>query len=125
MDDRLQRRRDETERKRVFGMCMDHRRYVWACLKNRCVNEALQIGMALIVDRLALPIELDQVVAFDQFGGERARHKETLRIVGMANADVAVGINHVFLCKDTVGDDEVTKKIVELAHSYLPSEETR
>jgi len=59
MDHGLQRRRDETEWQRVFGVCMDHRRHVWSCLKNRRMDEALQIGLALVLDGLALLIELD------------------------------------------------------------------
>jgi hypothetical protein len=36
-------------------------------LQYRGVDEALKIGLTLVADRLALLIELDQIVALDQF----------------------------------------------------------
>ena len=54
--------------------------------------------------------------ALDQLGRERARDEEVLGIVGMADADVAVGVDHVLLGEDAVGDDEVLDEGVEIAH---------
>jgi hypothetical protein len=54
--------------------------------------------------------------SIDQFRRQRARHEETLRIVGMAHADMAVGIDHVFVGENAIGDDEVAQEIVKLAH---------
>jgi hypothetical protein len=42
-----------------------------------------------------------------------------LRIVGMTHADMAIGIDHVFVGEDAIGNDEVAENIVELAHGVL------
>src|SRR6516164_8468206 len=80
------------------------------------MDEALDIGLALVIDRLALGVELDQIVAFDQFRRQRARHEEALRVVGMAHADMAVGVDHVFIGENAVGDDKIAQQVFELAH---------
>ena len=54
-------------------------------------------ALTLAYHWLALLIELDQVIALDQLGRERARHEEVLRIVGMTHADVAISVDHVFV----------------------------
>ena len=77
---------------------------------------ALEIGLTLVLDRLTRLIELDQIVAFDQFRRARARHEEAFRIVGMPHADMAIGIDDVFVGENTVGDNKVAQEIVELAH---------
>ena len=107
---------DDAERQRVLGVGMHHRHDVGPRLEDRGMDEALQIRLALVADRLAHLVELDQVVALDQFRRQRARHEEALRIVGMAHADMAVGIDHVFVGENAIGDDEVAQQIVELAH---------
>jgi hypothetical protein len=33
---------------------------------------------------------------------------------------MAVGIDHVFVREDTIGNDEVAENIVELAHGEIP-----
>jgi hypothetical protein len=38
----------------------------------------------------------------------------------MAHADVAIGIDHIFVRENAVGDDEVAQDIVDLAHG-VPS----
>src|SRR5581483_7846011 len=49
-------------------------------------------------------------------GRERARDEERLRVVGVADADVAVGVHHVLLGEDAVGDHEVFDDGVEVGH---------
>jgi hypothetical protein len=39
-----------------------------------------------------------------------------LRIVWIADADMAVGIDHVLFGKDTIGDNEVFDDGIEIAH---------
>ena len=102
----------------------------WACttaidvrprLVDRRMDEALEIERALLVPhRLAVEAELDDVVLLDQLGRERARDEEALRIVGMADADVAVGVDHVLLGEDAVGDDEVLDDVSILVMMEIP-----
>ena len=111
-----QRRVDDAERQRVLGMGVNHRYHVRPRLEDRRMNETLEIGLPLVADRLALLIELDQIVPLDQFRRTRARQEEALRIVGVAHTDMAVGVDHVFMGEDAVGDNEIAQEIVELAH---------
>ena len=95
----------------------------WACttdmdvrprLEDGGVDEALEIERArLVAHRLAVEAELDDVVALHQVGRERAGEEEVLRIVGMADADMAVGVDHVLLGEDAVGDHEILDDGVE------------
>src|SRR3974377_2200902 len=80
------------------------------------MDETLEIGLALVVDRLAFGVELDQIVAFDQFRRQRARHEESLRVVGMAHADMAIGVDDVFIGENAIGDDKIAQQVFELAH---------
>ena len=98
---------------------MNHRCDVGPRLEDCCVDEAFQIGLALVTNRFAHLIELDQIVMLDQLWRQRARHKEMLRIIGMAHADMAIGVDHVFVGEDAIGNDEVAEDIVELAHGVL------
>ena len=107
MDHRLQRLLDEPERQRVLGMRMHYRRHVGTRFENCRMDEALEIGLALVVDRFALLVELDQIVTLDQFRRQRARHEKTLRIVGMPHADMAVSVDHVLVGENAVCDHKV------------------
>ncbi len=49
-------------------------------------------------------------------GASEREMKKLLRIVRMADADVAVGVDHVLLGEDAVGDDEVLDEGVEVGH---------
>ena len=84
------------------------------------MDETLEIGLPLVADRLTLLVELDQIVPLDQFRRTRPRQEEAFRIVGVPHADVAVGVDHVLIGEDAVGDDEIAQKIVELAHVGCP-----
>jgi hypothetical protein len=42
-----------------------------------------------------------------------------LRIVGMANADMAICVHHLLSRQDAIGDDEVLNEGVEIAHGWL------
>ncbi len=58
-------------------------------------------------------------LALDQVGRDRAREKEMLGIVGIADADMAVGVHHVLLRQDAVGDDEILDDGIEIAHGSV------
>src|SRR5262249_9149154 len=84
------------------------------------VNESLEIERTLFVtDRLPVEAQFDDVVALDQLGCERAGEEKVLRIVGIANADMAVGVHHLLAREDAIGDDEVLNDGVEIAHGWL------
>ena len=47
-------------------------------------------------------------------GASEREMKKRLRIVGMAHADMAVGVDHVLLGEDAVGDHEVFDDGIEI-----------
>ena len=70
----------DAERQDVLGMRMHHRHDVRPRFEDAGMDEALEIERALLVaHRLAVEVELDDVVALDQLGRERARDEEMLR----------------------------------------------
>ena len=114
VDHRAQRRRlGDAERECVLGVRMHDGLDVGPRLEDRGVDEALEVERTrLVAHRLAVEPELDDVVALDQLGRERAREEEVLRLVGMADADMAIGVDHVLLGQDAVGDDEIVEESV-------------
>src|SRR4051794_30286158 len=86
------------------------------------MNEALQVERTFLVfHRLPAHVELDDVLLLDQLRRQRARDEEGLRILGIADADMAIGVDHVLLGEDTVGDDEVFDDGIEIGHFVLVS----
>ena len=84
------------------------------------MDETLKIQRALLVaHRLAVEPEFDDIVTLDQFWRHRARQKEMLRVVRVADADMTVGIHHLLAREDAVGDDEILDDGVEIAHGSM------
>src|SRR6185503_4632384 len=90
-----------------------HRDHLRARLVDLAVNEALgDRFLAARVERPAVEVVLEQVVALHALGRERAREEVALPVRGRAQADVPVGVDHAVLGEDAVGGDEV----VEVLH---------
>ena len=84
---------------------------------DRAVNEALEIGLAIVsANRRAVELELHDVVSLDQLGTERARQQVAGGVVRVANAHVAIRIDDVFVGEDAVGDDEIAERWAEVDH---------
>src|SRR5580693_3816289 len=94
-------------------MIVHDRVYIRTFFVNGAVDEPLQIGRAAaLVDRGAVKGIFNDIVAFDAFRRAGARQQITLRIVGMAGADMAEGIDDALLgqnaiCRDQFFDDEI------------------
>jgi len=72
------------------------------------MDEALEIKAAvLVVHRLTVEVELDNVFAANQLRGERAGDQEAVGIVGVADTDMSIGVDDLLSGKDPVGDHEV------------------
>ena len=66
--------------------------------------------------------ELDDVLGGDQFRGERARDQKMVRVVRVPDADMAVGVDHVLLRQDAVGNHQILDGGVEAGHGgHYPS----
>src|SRR5262249_61671273 len=90
--------------------------------KDGRVDEALEVKHAFfLAHRLTVETELDNVFAVNEVRRERARDKEVLRLVGMADADVAIGVDHILMRQDTVGNDEGGDDSVDVAHRSFAS----
>jgi len=53
--------------------------------------------------------------------GAASSEEEAVGPVGMAHADMAVGVEHLLVGEDAVGDDKIAQPVVELAHAALPA----
>ena len=72
------------------AVVVDDRHRIGPRLIGAAVDRALGVEvLALGVDRLAVEIELDDVVPLDPLGSARARQEKAVRPVRMADADVA------------------------------------
>ena len=91
--------------------------------EDRGVDEPLEIElMAVIAHGIAVEIELDNIVGTDQFRRERARDQKAVRVVGMTDADMAVGVDDIFARQNAIGDDEILDQSLEAAHRrHVPS----
>jgi hypothetical protein len=121
MDHRAQlRRTGDPESQRVLGMGVHDRHDVGPRLEDRRVNEPLKIERALVVaGRLPVESELDDVFGADQLGRDRAGDQKAARILRMPDADMAIGVDHVLLGENAVGDHEILDQGVEAAHAHL------
>ncbi len=78
--------------------------------EDRGVDKALDIDRRCIVDDgFAVGAEFQKIFPFDDARTAGPGEKEPFRFVGMADADMAVSVDHVLMCQDTVGDDEVVQ----------------
>src|SRR5262249_49928389 len=75
---------------------------------DRAVDETLEVERPFrVLDGVSLQVVLDDVRALDEGRRERAGEEETLGVVRMAHADVAVRIDDVLPREDAVGNDEL------------------
>ena len=51
--------------------------------------------------------------------GETDGDQKAVRILRMPDADMAVGVDHVLLGEDAVGDHQILDQGVEVAHGHL------
>src|SRR5262245_52880753 len=85
------------------------------------MDEALEIRRsAAPIDRHAIERKLHDVIRLDAVGRTRARQKITLRIVGMAHADVAERIHHTLARQNAICGDKLLDQIVQLGHENCP-----
>ncbi len=75
---------------------------------NRRVDKPLEVhGTAARVERLAIPVELENIAGSDKRRRNAARQKESVGVLVVTRADVAEGIHHTLVGQDAVGVDEV------------------
>ncbi len=96
----------------LVGMVMHHGDHIGTLAIDRTVNRALGVLSApALVDWVAIEIIFNDVVESYQFRTARSRQEEPVGPLRMTHADVAVGIDHAFTCKNAVGDDEVSQDV--------------
>src|ERR1700704_5293948 len=89
-------------------MAMNDRHHIRPCAVDRRVNEPLEVHAAAArVDWLAIPVELKNIAGSDKRGRDAARQKESVRVLVVASAYVAEGVNYALVGQDAVCVDEV------------------
>ena len=96
-------------------MAVDHGPCFGIALIGGAVNEPFEIGIARIAaHRRAVEHELHDVAALDKLGAARAGQEVALRIARVAKAHMAIGVDHVFVSENAVGDHQVTQSGFEI-----------
>ena len=76
------------------------------------VDEALEIdGAAAGVERVAVEIVFDDVGRGDEAGRHVARQEKAVRVLVVADADMAERVEHALLEQDAVGDRQVLDQV--------------
>ncbi len=84
------------------------------------MDEPLEIRRAAPrVEGRAVERELHDVAALNAVRRARTRQQVVLRIVGMARADMAEGIDHAFTRENAVCSDELFNELIDLGHFSL------
>src|SRR6185437_5110235 len=109
-------------RQHRMGMMMDHRMDVGPRLVDFAVNHFFAVqpefGRA---HRLGIERELDQVGDFGQLRRAMARDEIALRIVRMADADMAERVQHFFIAENAGCDDQFVQGVSKhVGHSVSP-----
>ena len=87
---------------------MDHRLHIAPGFIDLAVNVAFAVQPRRIGgDGLAVEADLDDVGAGDERGRHGARHKEMLRVLSGAGADVAEAVQNAFVRQHMTGGDEI------------------
>ena len=118
MDHRPQLRRiSDAEGQRVLGMRVYDRHDIGPRLEDRGVNEPLEIKRAFFLAHWPpVETELDDVIGGDELRSYRAGDQKMVRVVRVTQADMAVGVDHVLLCEDAIGNHQIPEGVVEAAH---------
>jgi hypothetical protein len=83
-------------------------------LIDRAMDGAFTIhGTSTLIDRIAIEIELHDVVQDDKFGAAGPRHKKSVRTLWMAHADMSETVNHPFSRQDAIGNHQVFKLFMQ------------
>jgi hypothetical protein len=71
---------------------------------------------AFFMDGISLDIQLHDVVCGDEFRRERAGHEKGVRVVRIANADVAIGIDDALVREYPIRNDQVIDQSLSFFH---------
>src|SRR6202034_1739810 len=70
-------------------------------------------GASALIDRIAIEIELHDVVENDQLRRAGPRHKKPIRALRMPHADMAETVDHPFPRQDAIGDHQIFKLLMQ------------
>ena len=103
-------------------MMMTHRVHVRPRLENLAVDDALRIGPRhRRHDRIGVEIVFEDVAGLHQRWRARAREKIALRVVRIAHADVAEGIENALVRDNTIGGSKIAAQLCErIGHETFP-----
>ena len=105
------RRLADAERQHVLGVGVHDRVDVRPRLVDRTVDETLAVEVRLANPRdIAGHIVFQDVVGFDDLRAARTREQVRAGLRRMTDAHVSVRIEHVFVCQDAVGQDQIADR---------------
>ena len=89
---------------------MDHSVDFWACLVYRAMDHTFTVRCSTLrIERVASPGQNSiRSLAVTNSGARDRDWKYRRASCGISNADVPKGIDHAFICQDTVCNHEVT-----------------
>ena len=80
------------------------------------MDEAFGVDRTIApLDRLAVEVELHDVLGRHTAGRLGGRHEETIRSRGMPHADMAEAVDHALPVEDAVGGHEIVDQRLEIA----------
>lgn len=103
-------------------MRVDHGVNVWPGAEDGAMDEAFEVkGALFLADGLAIEGELEDIFTSDKFGRQGAGQEKMAGILGMPHTHVAIGIDHILMREDAIGNDEIVEQVVELANGSSPA----
>ena len=93
-------------------MAVHDRHHVGPGAVDLAMDEALEIDApGLAIARRAVQVELDDVAGLDGGGRHVARQQEMVRVLVVAHARMAEGVDHALVEQDVVGVDQILQQV--------------
>ena len=106
--DRLQRRSGDAERDHVGRVAVHDRLHVWAHAIDLRVDETLEVDApSRRIDRRAVEVEGDDILAPDQTRRHVARKQEMIGRLIVTNADMAETVDDALSIQNAIRQDEL------------------
>jgi hypothetical protein len=121
MNDWPQRNLADSEGQTVLSVRMNDCMHFRTCLVNGTVDESFDGWGPPVSNGLSFQAEFDQITPLDDLRWrQHMSHEEPLGVVRVANTDVAVSINDVFIGKDPVRNNKLVKGRFQSDHHFSP-----
>ena len=111
----------DRERQQIVGVRVKNRHHVRTLFVDSAVDEALQIERARLGLRgRSIHIVGDNVACPHQAGAARDGEEKFCRVRGVAQADMAIGVEHFLMRQNAVCDHDVAPGALDQVHCLFP-----